>query len=69
MITDITPQTTGRSVVAIASGIVASRGMLILGSIPAAAASGTQVVTGATTGGVLSITAPAAPLLRRISGV
>jgi hypothetical protein len=68
MITDTTPQTTVRRVVAIASGIVASCGMLVFGSIPAAAASGTQVVTGATTGGVLSITAPGALALPTLVG-
>ena len=41
-------------------GIGAVGALIILGSIPAAAASGTQVVTGSTSGGVLSISAPGA---------
>jgi hypothetical protein len=40
--------------------IAASGGLLMLGSIPASAASGTQVLTGTTPGGVLSISAPGA---------
>ncbi len=68
MITDTTPQTSGRRIVAIAGVIVVSGGMLIFGSSPAAAASGTQVVTGATMGGVLSITAPGALALPTLVG-
>ncbi|MFZ0128228.1 MAG: hypothetical protein WAL77_02275 [Candidatus Dormiibacterota bacterium] len=43
-----------------ATGIGAVGAFIIFGSIPAAAASGTQVVTGSTSGGVLSISAPGA---------
>ncbi len=43
----------------LATGIVAVGATLALGSISGLAASGTQVVTGSTSGGVLSISAPA----------
>jgi hypothetical protein len=43
-----------------ATGIGAVGAVIIFGSVPAAAASGTQIVTGSTSGGVLSIAAPGA---------
>ncbi|MGA8634738.1 MAG: hypothetical protein WB805_07765 [Candidatus Dormiibacterota bacterium] len=43
-----------------AIGVIATGTVIVLGSLPAAAASGTQVITGSTSGGVLSIAAPAA---------
>jgi hypothetical protein len=43
-----------------ATGIGAVGTLIIFGAIPAAAASGTQIVTGSTSGGVLSIAAPGA---------
>ncbi|HEY8673925.1 MAG TPA: hypothetical protein VIM76_09245 [Candidatus Dormibacteraeota bacterium] len=42
----------------IAVAIAASGALIMLGSIPAAAANGTQILTGSTSGGVLSISAP-----------
>jgi hypothetical protein len=60
--------TTGRQIATIVTGIVASGGMILFGSSPVDAASGTQVVTGATLGGVLSITAPAALTLPTLVG-
>jgi hypothetical protein len=44
--------------ISIAAGIGAATAMVVAGSGAAFAASGTQIVTGATAGGVLSITAP-----------
>ena len=44
----------------IVGGIAATVAVIVLGAVPASAASGTQTVTGATSGGVLSIAAPAA---------
>jgi hypothetical protein len=46
-----------------ATGLAAAGALVVLASIPAAAASGTQVVTGSTAGGVLSISAPGALVL------
>lgn len=60
--------TTGRQIAAVVTGIVASGGMILLGSSPVSAVSGTQVVTGATPGGVLSITAPPALALPPLVG-
>jgi hypothetical protein len=60
--------TAGRQIATIVTGIVASGGMILFGSSPVGAASGTQVVTGATLGGVLSITAPAALTLPTLVG-
>jgi hypothetical protein len=60
--------TTGRQIAAIVTAIVASGGMILLGSGPVDAASGTQVVTGTTPGGALSITAPAALALPALVG-
>ena len=42
----------------LAVSIAASGALIMLGSIPAAAANGTQILTGSTSGGVLSISAP-----------
>src|SRR6202035_5900001 len=42
------------------TGIAVSGAIIVFGSGPVAAASGTQVVTGATLAGILSITAPGA---------
>ena len=50
----------GRRSLHLATGITAIGALLLLGSTSAAAASGTQVITGSTSGGVLSIAAPAA---------
>ncbi len=44
----------------LASGAALAGALLVCVSVPAAAASGTQVMTGSTSGGVLSIAAPAA---------
>lgn len=49
-----------RRPMSLVAAIAASGGLLMLGSIPASAASGTQVLTGTTPGGVLSISAPGA---------
>ena len=50
----------GRRSLHLATGITAIGALLLLGSTSAAAASGTQVITGSTSGGVLSIAAPGA---------
>jgi hypothetical protein len=42
----------------LATCVVAAGALIVLGSVPAAAASGTQIMTGSTSGGVLSISAP-----------
>jgi hypothetical protein len=47
----------------LAYGISAAGAILVFGCIPAAAASGTQIMTGSTSGGVLSISAPATLIL------
>jgi hypothetical protein len=47
-----------RRPMSLVAAIAASGALLMLGSIPAAAASGTQILTGSTSGGVLSISAP-----------
>lgn len=52
--------TAGRRSIRAAIGMIATGAVMVLGSLPAAAASGTQVITGSTSGGVLSIAAPAA---------
>jgi hypothetical protein len=46
-----------------ATGLAAAGALVVLAVIPAAAASGTQAVTGSTAGGVLSISAPGALVL------
>ena len=47
----------------VVAGITAVGATLVFGSVSAAAASGTQIVTGSTSGGVLSISAPASLIL------
>jgi len=59
---------TRRPFAAVATGVVASGALLLLAASPVAAASGTQVVTGSTQGGVLSITAPGALVLPTLMG-
>jgi hypothetical protein len=56
----ISTPTARRRSISIATGIGVAAAMIVFGSGTASAASGTQIVTGATVGGVLSITAPAA---------
>jgi hypothetical protein len=48
----------GRRSLLIATGIITAGALVVFASIPAAAASGTQIMTGSTSGGVLSISAP-----------
>jgi hypothetical protein len=55
-----TMRTAERRVLRIATGVAAVAGIIVLGSVHAAAASGTQTLTGSTSGGVLSIAAPGA---------
>ena len=50
----------GRRSIRVGVGVIATGALIVLGSLPAAAASGTQVITGSTSGGVLSIAAPGA---------
>jgi hypothetical protein len=52
-----------RQFATVVAGVLASGGLILLASSPVAAASATQVVTGATLGGVLTITAPGALVL------
>jgi hypothetical protein len=52
----------------LATGISAAGGLLVFGSISVAAASGTQIMTGTTSGGVLSISAPASLVLPTLVG-
>ncbi len=49
-----------RQLATVVTGVIASGGLILLASSPVDAASATQVVTGATQGGLLSITAPGA---------
>jgi hypothetical protein len=49
-----------RRSISLVAAIAASGGLIMLGATPASAASGTQIVTGSTSGGVLSISAPGA---------
>jgi hypothetical protein len=49
-----------RRSMSLAAGIAAAGATIVLGTVPAAAASGTQIVTGSTSSGVLSIAAPGA---------
>jgi hypothetical protein len=58
MIQQISTRTAGRRSIRVAIGMIATGAVIVLGSLPAAAASGTQVITGSTSGGVLSIAAP-----------
>lgn len=55
-----TTRTTERRALRIATGVAAVAAIIVLGSAHAAAASGTQTLTGSTSGGVLSIAAPGA---------
>jgi len=57
MSSDISIRSARRSM-RLAVAIAASGALIMLGSIPAAAANGTQILTGSTSGGVLSISAP-----------
>jgi hypothetical protein len=60
MIQETTTRTAGRRSIRVAIGVIVTGSVMVLGSLPAAAASGTQVITGSTSGGVLSIAAPGA---------
>src|ERR1700724_2474384 len=60
MIQEATTRTAGRRSTRVAIGVIAAGALMALGALPATAASGTQVITGSTSGGVLSIAAPAA---------
>lgn len=60
MIQNTSTRAAGRRSIRVAIGVIATGTVIVLGSLPAAAASGTQVITGSTSGGVLSIAAPAA---------
>lgn len=60
MIQQTSTRTAGRRSIGVAIGMIATGAVVVLGSLPAAAASGTQVITGLTSGGVLSISAPGA---------
>jgi hypothetical protein len=53
----------GRRSLHVATGLAAVGAMLVFGSTSTAAASGTQSMTGSTSGGVLSISAPATLIL------
>ncbi len=55
---EISTTTAGRRLTSIATGIGLATALIVFGTGTASAASGTQVVTGASAGGVLSITAP-----------
>jgi hypothetical protein len=57
-----------RQLVTVVTGVLAAGGLILLAASPAAAASATQVVTGTTQGGVLSITAPGAMVLPTLIG-
>ena len=60
MIQNPSTRTAGRRSIRVAIGVIATGTVIVLGALPAAAASGTQVITGSTSGGVLSIAAPGA---------
>ncbi len=57
-----------RQVATTTTGVLAAGCLVLLAASPVAAASATQVVTGATQGGVLSITAPGALVLPTLIG-
>src|ERR1700733_10234460 len=57
-----------RQLVTAFTGVLAAGGLILLAASPAAAASATQVVTGTTQGGLLSITAPGALVLPTLVG-
>jgi hypothetical protein len=63
MIQETSTRTAWRRSISLATGVVAAGAVIVLGSLPAAAASGTQIMTGSTSGGVLSISAPATLIL------
>ena len=58
MFTETPTRTARRRSLRLAIGIAVAGSVIVIGSGPVAAASGTQIVTGATSGGMLSITAP-----------
>jgi hypothetical protein len=58
----------GRRSLSLVAGIAVAGGMILIGASPAAAANGTQTVTGTTGAGVLSITAPGALTLPALVG-
>ena len=58
MFREATTPTARRPSLSMALGMAVATTMIVFASSPAAAASGTQTITGATLGGVLSITAP-----------
>jgi hypothetical protein len=58
MIQETSTRTAWRRSICLGVGTFGAGALIVLGSLPAAAASGTQIMTGATTGGVLSISAP-----------
>jgi hypothetical protein len=60
MFTETPTRTARRRSLRLAIGIAVAGSVIVIGSGPGAAASGTQIVTGATSGGMLSITAPGA---------
>jgi hypothetical protein len=60
--------TAGRRSLSLATGIAAAGGMILIGASSAAAASSTQLLTGTTPAGVLSITAPGALTLPSLVG-
>jgi hypothetical protein len=68
MFRETSRQTAYRRSVRVATGIAVVGAIVVFGAKPVAAASGTQTVTGATQGGVLSITAPGALSLPTLVG-
>ncbi len=58
MIDKTSTQAAWRRSIRTATGVAAAGALIVLGFIPAAAASGTQIMTGSTSGGVLTISAP-----------
>jgi hypothetical protein len=68
MITRASFSTGRRKIATTTTGMLAAGGLILLAASPVDAASATQVVTGATQGGVLSITAPGALVLPTLIG-
>ncbi len=60
MFKETATRTTWRRSIRTATGVAAAGALIVLGTLPVAAASGTQIMTGSTSGGVLSIAAPGA---------
>jgi hypothetical protein len=60
MFSEISTHTAHRRSLRVAGGIAATAAAIVLSAVPAAAANGTQTITGSTSGGVLSIAAPGA---------